>query len=55
MYESVESGISPLMVIPITTQEIEEEIRREEAEAEPQGTRTQAEALHMKNQTQGAN
>ena len=31
MYESVESGISPLMVIPITTQEIEEEIRREEA------------------------
>ena len=23
MYESVESGISPLMVIPITTQEIE--------------------------------
>ena len=48
MYESAESGISPLMVIPITTQEIEEEIRREEAEAEPQGTRTQAEALKMK-------
>ena len=49
MYESAESGISPLMVIPRTTQEIEEEIRREEAEAESQGTRTQSEALHMKN------
>ena len=33
------------MVIPRMTQEIEEEIRREEAEAESQGTRTQAEAL----------
>ena len=31
MYESAESGISPLMVIPRTTQEIEEDIRREEA------------------------
>ena len=29
MYESAESGISPLMVIPRTTQEIEEDIRRE--------------------------
>ena len=48
MYESAESGISPLMVIPRTTQEIEEKIRREEAEAEPQGTRTQAEALQTK-------
>ena len=48
MYESTESGISPLMVIPITTKEIEEEIRREEAEYESQGTRTQAEALQMK-------
>ena len=37
MYESSESGISPLMVIPRTTQEIEEEIRREEAAAESQG------------------
>ena len=48
MYESAESGISPLMLIPRTTQEIEEEIRREEAEAGSQGTRTQAEALQMK-------
>ena len=28
MYESAESGISPFMVIPRTTQEIEEDIRR---------------------------
>ena len=48
MYESAESEISPLMVIPRTTQEIEEEIRREEAEAESQGTITQAESLQMK-------
>ena len=48
MYESAESGISPLMVIPRMTQEIEEDISREEVEAESQGTRTQAEALHMK-------
>ena len=48
MYESAESGISPLMVIPRTTQEIEEEIMREDSEAESQGTRTQAEALQMK-------
>ena len=48
MYESAESGISPLMVIPRNTQESEEEIRREEAEAESQGERTQAEALQMK-------
>ena len=33
MYESAESGISPLMVIPRTTQETEEYIKREEAEA----------------------
>ena len=45
IYESAESGVSPLMVIPRTTQEIEEEIWREEAEAESQGTRTQEEAL----------
>ena len=48
MYESAESGISPLMVIPRTTQEIEEEIRREEAEDESQGTSTQEEALKVK-------
>ena len=48
MYESAESGISSLMMIPRTTQEIEEEIRREEAEAESQGKRTQAGALQMK-------
>ena len=42
MYDSAESGISPLIVIPRTTKEIEEEIRREEAEAESQGTGTQA-------------
>ena len=47
MYESAERGISPLMVIPRTTQEFEKEIRREEAEAESQGTITQVEALHM--------
>ena len=47
LYESAESGISPLMVIPRTTQESEEEIRREEAESESKGTRTQAEALQM--------
>ena len=54
MYESAESGISPFMVTPRTTQDIEEYIRTEEAEAESQGTRTQAEALHMKKQIQGA-
>ena len=48
MNESADSGISPLMVIPRTTQEIEEDIRREEAEAESQGTRNQAEALQIK-------
>ena len=52
MYESADSGVSPLMVIPRTTQEIEEDIRREEAEAESQGTRTQSEALHMKKSDQ---
>ena len=49
MYESSESGISPLMVIPRTTQEIEEEIRQGEAAAASNGTRTQAEALQIKN------
>ena len=49
MYERVECGISPLMVIPRTTQEIEKDIRQEEAAAESQGKRTQAEALHMQN------
>ena len=48
MYEITESGISPLMVIPRTTQETEEEIGREEAEAESQGAQNQAEALHIK-------
>ena len=48
MYESAESEILPLMVIPRTTQEIEEEIRREEAATESQWTRTQAEALQTK-------
>ena len=47
MYESAESGISPLMVIPRTAQKIEEEIRRKEAEAESQDTGTQAESLQM--------
>ena len=41
IYESEESGISPLMVIPKNTQEIEEDIWREEAAVESQGTRTQ--------------
>ena len=48
MYEIAESVISPLMVISRTTQEIGEEMRREEAESESQGTRTQVEALQMK-------
>ena len=48
MYESAESDISPLVVIPKTTQEIEEDIRIEEAETESLGTRTQEEALQMK-------
>ena len=48
MYESAESGISPLMVIPRSTQLIEEEIRREEAAAESEGKRTQAEELRIK-------
>ena len=48
MYESAESGISTLMVIPRTTQGIEKDIRKEEAAAESQGTRNQAEALQMK-------
>ena len=42
------------LVIPRTTQEIEEDIRRKDAEAEPQGTRTQVEALQIKNKIQGA-
>ena len=54
MYKRAESGISPLMVIPRTTQEIEEDIRREEEEAESQGTITQAEALQMKKNIQGS-
>ena len=41
MCKSAESAISPLMAMPRTTQEIEEEFRREEAAAESQGTRTQ--------------
>ena len=36
------------MVVPRTTQEIEEEIRREEAADKSQGTKTQAEVLQMK-------
>ena len=48
VYESAESGISPLMVTPRTKQETEEEIRREEAAAEYQKTKTQAEALQTK-------
>ena len=42
MYESAESGISPLMLIPRTAQEIEEDIRREGTAAESQGKITQA-------------
>ena len=48
MYESAESGISTLMVIPKTTQEIEEEIWQEEVVSESQSTRTQSKALQMK-------
>ena len=48
MCESTVSGISTLTVITRTTQEIEEEIRREEAADGYQGTRTQSEAPHMK-------
>ena len=36
------------MVIPRTTQEIEEDIWQEEAASESQGTRNQAEALQIK-------
>ena len=53
MYESAESCISPLMMIPSNAQEIEEEIWQEEAAAEYQGTRTQLGPLHIKNQIQG--
>ena len=49
MYESVESGISPLIVIPRTTQEIEEEFLREEAAEKYQCTQTQSEAFQIKN------
>ena len=42
------------MVIPITTQEIEEEIRMKEAEAESQWKRTQAETLQIKKKIQGS-
>ena len=48
MYESADRKISQLMVIPRTTQEIEEEIRREDTEDESQGTRKPAQALQMK-------
>ena len=48
MYESADRKISQLMVIPRTTQEIEEDISREDSEYESQGTRTQTEALQMK-------
>ena len=46
--EGAEIDISPLMVIPRTTREIEESIWREEAAAESQGTRTQSESPKMK-------
>ena len=42
MYESAESGISPLMVIPRTKKETTEEIRREEAASESSGTINQS-------------
>ena len=48
MYESVESGISPLMVIPRTIQATKEDICLEEAAAKFQGIRSQYEALKMK-------
>ena len=41
MYESTESGISLLVVIPRNTQKIEEEIRRKEAADESKVTITQ--------------
>ena len=47
MYESAESGISPLMVIPRTKQEIKVNIWQEEADAKYWGKQTQSEALHM--------
>ena len=52
IHESAESEISPLMVIPRTTQEIEEYIRREEAAYESQVTRTQSEELQTKKNIQ---
>ena len=51
IYESVESGISPLMVIPKTTQVIEEYNCREEGAAESQGTRTQLVPLQKKSRS----
>ena len=42
------------MMIPMTAQEIEEDIWQEEAAAESQGTRTQLGPLQIKKQTQGA-
>ena len=38
MYESIESDISPFMVIPRNTKDTEEDIRQEYAAAKSQGT-----------------
>ena len=54
IYKSTESGISPLIVIPRTTPDIEEYIWWEEVVVESQCTRNQSVALQMKNQIQYA-
>ena len=54
MKKSSESGISPLVVIPRTTQDIEEEIRREEASEKSQRTRTKYEASQLEKLIQGS-
>ena len=54
MYDRAESGIFKIYGDPKDYQDIEEYIWREEATDESQGTRTELEALQMKNQIQGA-
>ena len=45
MYDSAEIRISPLMVIPRTTQDIDKDIRQEEADDESKDTRTKFESF----------
>ena len=54
IYDSVESGISLLMVIPRTTQEIEEEIRRKRQKLNHRGQEHKRRYSRRKKQIQGA-